>query len=147
MGNGHMTGGVWQGGQQRKLTPQELIVARLINRMKADGMLIPGAPDWLILAPTTRAMEFKRPATRTLLGRAPKGRLSEAQVAFNAKLDKAGIQHVEVYSWDECRGYLVEWGLLPSTWGAQGEPPASRRGTAPATLSRGRDTDPNELFR
>lgn len=141
-GSGHMTGGIWQGGQQRKLTPQELLVARLINRMKADGMLIPGAPDWLVASATScRTIEFKRPATKTLLGRAPKGRLSPAQIEFNTRLDRVGIEHVEVYSWEECRGHLVEWGLLPASWG--GTPVATPTARRKSTF----DDDIDGLFR
>ena len=71
---------------------ERAVVARLMARMKTDGMLVPGAPD-LILMGEQRAVcvELKRSASRDLFGRKPKGRLSPEQKAFKQRCADAGV--------------------------------------------------------
>jgi len=85
------------------------IVKRLIARMKTDGMLVPGAPD-LILMGEQRAVcvELKRSASRDLFGRKPKGRLSPEQKAFEQRCVDCGVEYIVASSWDDVAAVLSE---------------------------------------
>lgn len=91
---------------------ERIIVCRLIARMKADGMLVPGAPDLILLWPGGGAMvELKRPRSRDLLGRiSPAGRASPAQSELAERALRLGINHAVVRSWDELHARLGDWG-------------------------------------
>ena len=85
------------------------LVARIIARMKADGMLLPGAPDIIVLWPAGGAI-LKRARSRDLFGRvAPAGRPSAAQSELAARAARLGINHAFVSSWEELRARLAEW--------------------------------------
>jgi len=85
------------------------IAARIISRMKSDGMLLPGSPD-LILMGERRAVcvELKRPASRDLFGRKPKGRLSPEQKAFEQHCIDCGVEYIVASSWDDIAAVLPE---------------------------------------
>lgn len=93
---------------------ERAIVARLVARLKADGMLLPGAPDLALLWPGGGAMvELKRPRSRDLLGRTlPKGRPSAAQSELAGRATRLGINHAFVSAWDELRERLAGWGAV-----------------------------------
>ena len=68
------------------------IVKRLIARMKSDGMLVPGAPDLVLLGEKgALCVELKREPSRDLLMKRPRGRLSPEQRAFKQRCFDAGI--------------------------------------------------------
>jgi hypothetical protein len=81
---------------------ERTLVARIINRMKSDGMLTPGAPD-LVIAGTRGALmcELKRPPTADLFTKRPKGRLSPEQKTFRDACAAAGVRYVVAYDWDD----------------------------------------------
>jgi len=85
------------------------IVKRLIARMKTDGMLVPGAPD-LILMGEQRAVcvELKRSASRDLFGRKPKGRLSPEQKAFRERCIDTGVEYIVAECWEDVQCVLPE---------------------------------------
>lgn len=95
-------------------TPTErALVARLIKQMKDRGQLQPGVPDFCFAWPTGSGfVEIKRPGTRTLLGKLPKGTLSDKQVEFQEKCVALGINHVVCTSWAEVESALKQWGIL-----------------------------------
>jgi len=88
---------------------ERAVVARLMARMKSDGMLLPGSPD-LILMGERRAVcvELKRPASRDLFGRKPKGRLSPEQKAFEQHCIDCGVEYIVASSWDDVAAVLSE---------------------------------------
>ena len=88
---------------------ERAVVARLMARMKTDGMLTPGSPD-LILMGERRAVcvELKRPASRDLFGRKPKGRLSPEQKAFEQHCIDCGVEYIVASSWDDIAAVLPE---------------------------------------
>ena len=88
---------------------ERAVVARLMARMKTDGMLVPGAPD-LILMGEQRAVcvELKRSASRDLFGRKPKGRLSPEQKAFEQHCIDCGVEYIVASSWDDIAAVLPE---------------------------------------
>ena len=88
---------------------EERIAARIISRMKSDGMLLPGAPD-LILMGEQRAVcvELKRSASRDLFGRKPKGRLSPEQRAFRDRCIDTGVDYLVASSWEDVLCMLPE---------------------------------------
>lgn len=90
------------------------LVARLIARMKADGQLTPGAPDFVFLG-TDRCLciELKREAACTLIGKHPAGRQSDTQGAFEAECRRNGVPYRICRSWPEVRDALIKHGLLP----------------------------------
>jgi hypothetical protein len=92
---------------------EKSLVARLVARMKADGMLVPGAPDLVLFWRDGGALvELKRPKSRDLLGRiAPAGRPSAAQGELAERAARLGINHAIVHSWEELRQRLGEWGV------------------------------------
>lgn len=81
---------------------ERTLVARIINRMKSDGMLLPGAPD-LVLASANGCLcvELKRPASRDLFGRKPKGRLSPEQKLFRERCERAGVPYLVADCWED----------------------------------------------
>lgn len=87
------------------------MIARVIARMKADGLLMVGSPDLVLLWATGgAAVELKRPASRTLLGRRRAGKPTEAQAEFAERAAHLGIRHAYCTSWEELMGHLKEWG-------------------------------------
>jgi hypothetical protein len=86
--------------------------ARLINRMKADGMLVPGAADMVLLwAGGSALIETKRPAFRNLFGYHSAGTPSEDQTAFAERARRLGIRHAYCSSWGELKELLLDWGV------------------------------------
>jgi hypothetical protein len=96
-------------------TPAERnLVARLIARMKAEGQMLPGAADLLCLWDDgCGAIELKRPAEQTLLGKRPAGRPSDAQKEFAALCAMQRVRHTYATSWVEVQAALSNWGRLP----------------------------------
>lgn len=89
------------------------IVNRLVARMKAEGQLLPGVADLLCLWDTgSAAIELKAPAERSLLGKRPRGRPSDAQREFAALCADHGVRHVYAHSWDEVHASLAQWGRI-----------------------------------
>lgn len=88
---------------------ERAVVARVVNRMKTDGMLTPGAPD-LVIAGEKRAVmvELKRPASRDLLGRRPRGRLSPEQKAFRDRCIDCGVEYLVAECWEDVQFVLPE---------------------------------------
>lgn len=90
------------------------IVARVIARMKADGMLLPGAPDLVLLWRGGAAcVELKRPKSVDLLGARPAGRPNNDQRFVAECCAALGVPHAYCTSWDELRQRLTEWGAPP----------------------------------
>ena len=86
---------------------ERAVVARIINRMKTDGMLTPGAGDMILAgAKGCCFVECKRPTTRDLLTTRPKGRLSPEQRAFRDRCAAAGVRYVVAYDWEDIAGSL-----------------------------------------
>jgi hypothetical protein len=93
---------------------ERLMRARLINRMKAEGMLLPGAPDIVLLwAKGAALIETKRPAYRDLWGYHPAGTASQDQQEFARRADGLGIRHAYCSSWHALQKLLEEWGVAP----------------------------------
>jgi len=88
---------------------ERTVVARLMARMKSDGMLVPGAPD-LVLMGERRAVcvELKRSASRDLFGRKPKGRLSPEQKAFEQRCIDCGVEYIVADCWEHVEAILPE---------------------------------------
>lgn len=85
------------------------VVGRIVNRMKSDGMLVPGAPDGVIAGEKGALMvELKRPASRDLLGRRPRGRLSPEQRAFQQRCVAAGVEYIVASDWEDIRCRISE---------------------------------------
>lgn len=89
---------------------ERTVVARLIARMKTDGMLTPGAPDLVLMgARGSMCVELKRPATRDLFGRnKPKGRLSDDQKMFRQRCNDTGVEYLVATCWEDVAGMLPE---------------------------------------
>jgi len=88
---------------------ERAVVARLMARMKTDGMLVPGAPDLVIAGERGAVMcELKRPASRDLFGRKPKGRLSPEQKAFEQRCVDCGVEYLVASSWEDIAAVLPE---------------------------------------
>ena len=80
--------------------------------MKADGMLVPGAPDLVLMWPGGGAMvELKRPKRRDLFGTRAAGQPSNAQAVTAERAVELGIHHAYRSSWDDLRSRLTEWGI------------------------------------
>jgi len=89
---------------------EHAVVARLIARMKSDGMLTPGACD-IVLIGEKRAicLELKRPPIRDLFGRVkPGGRLSPEQKAFEQRCIDCGVEYIVASSWEDVQCVLPE---------------------------------------
>lgn len=88
---------------------EQAIVARIVNRMKSDGMLVPGVPDVCILgAKGALCVELKRPASRDLFGRKPKGRLSPEQKIFRDRCVAAGVEYLVADCWADVECHLYQ---------------------------------------
>jgi hypothetical protein len=57
------------------------------------------------------ALEFKRPASRTLFSKRAAGRPSEEQIEFAELCERHGVNHAYVTSWDEVQVALAGWGV------------------------------------
>lgn len=88
------------------------IVRRIIARMKADGLLLPGAFDLsLHWQGGGGIIDLKRPASRDLLGRrSPAGKPTDEQKELAERADRFGINYAFCTSWDDVRDRLREWG-------------------------------------
>jgi hypothetical protein len=96
-----------------RTAPEKALVARIINRFKADGFMIPGAPDLVVLSAGGAVLiELKRPAERTLYRRQAQGRLSVEQEEFRDRCGRVGVPYAVCTSWDECRTALAEKGVI-----------------------------------
>ena len=85
------------------------ITARISHRMKSEGQLLPGAPDLVLLGERGGlCVELKRPASRDLLGRRPRGRLSPEQRAFRDRCVDVGVEYVVAECWDDIQHRLPE---------------------------------------
>ena len=81
---------------------EQAVVARIVNRMKTDGMLLPGSPDLCILgAKGGLYCELKREKSRDLFTTRPKGRLSPEQKDFRDRCAAAGVKYLVASSWSE----------------------------------------------
>ena len=89
--------------------PERVLVRRIVARMRDDGMLTPGAPD-LVIAGEKRAVmvELKRPASRDLFGRRPKGRLSPEQRSFRDRCVDAGVEYLVADCWEDVQHILPD---------------------------------------
>jgi hypothetical protein len=99
-------------------TPVErVLAARLVARLKADGSLTPGAPDLIFLwGGGCGCIELKRPEEKRLFDRARAGRLSDAQVQFQARCVMHAVRYAVCDSWPSVRDTLMSWGRLPADW-------------------------------
>jgi len=71
------------------------LVKRLIARMKTDGMLVPGAPDLVLMGEKgALCVELKREPSRDLFMKRPRGRLSPEQRAFKQRCADAGVGYL-----------------------------------------------------
>ena len=88
---------------------ERVLVRRIVARMRDDGMLTPGAPD-LVIAGERRCVmvELKRPASRDLFGRRPRGRLSPEQKTFQQRCVDCGVEYIVASSWDDVQCMLHE---------------------------------------
>jgi len=88
---------------------ERVLVRRIVARMRDDGMLTPGAPD-LVIAGERRAVmvELKRPASRDLFGRKPKGRLSPEQKTFQQRCVDVGVEYIVAECWEDIAAVLHE---------------------------------------
>jgi len=85
------------------------LVKRLIARMKTDGMLVPGAPDLVLMGEKgALCIELKRGASRDLFGRKPKGRLSPEQKAFQQRCVNCGVEYLVASSWEDIEYIIPE---------------------------------------
>jgi hypothetical protein len=92
---------------------ERAIKARMINRMRADGMMVAGAPDLVLLwAGGGAFVELKRPASHDIFGHHAAGVASPDQKEFAARCQRLGINHAFCRSWDGFKERLVEWGAL-----------------------------------
>lgn len=110
-----VTLGVPNGAWLPARTPAErMLVARIIARLKSDGMMTVGAPD-IVIAFQGHCLfvELKRERSRDLLGRiTPAGRLSEAQQNFQAQCNAVGVPYLVAHSWEDVSERLREWGSV-----------------------------------
>jgi len=88
---------------------ERVLVRRIVARMRDDGMLTPGAPD-LVIAGERRAVmvELKRPASRDLFGRRPRGRLSPEQKTFQQRCIDCGVEYIVAEDWAAVECVLPE---------------------------------------
>lgn len=87
-------------------------VAILKHRMKAEGMIIPGFSDLVLLWDGGCALpETKRPAWTDAFGqRHAAGSPSDDQREFARRAQKCGIPHRYVRSWDALKEFLQDSG-------------------------------------
>jgi hypothetical protein len=93
---------------------EKAIVARLINRLKTDGFIIPGVPDLTFIWQGGGGfIELKRPATRDLFGvRKPAGRATDSQKQYTEECRGLGINHGFASTWEDVRSHLRTWGAI-----------------------------------
>jgi hypothetical protein len=85
------------------------IISRVVSQMKNDGMLVPGSPDLILLGERGGlCVELKRPASRDLFGRRPKGRLSPEQRAFRDRCVDVGVEYLVAECWEDVQCRLAE---------------------------------------
>jgi hypothetical protein len=85
------------------------IISRVVSQMKNDGMLVPGSPDLILLGERGGlCVELKRPASRDLFGRRPKGRLSPEQRAFRDRCVDVGVEYLVAECWEDVQCRLGE---------------------------------------
>ena len=103
--------GIWLPAHSEE---EKHLIARLVARMKSDGMLVPGLPDLAVLWKGGGAfVELKRPASKDLFGlRSPAGRLSDAQKEVRDRCLLTGINYGVASHWAEFEALLLEWGAL-----------------------------------
>ena len=78
------------------------IISRVVSQMKNDGMLVPGSPDLILLGERgSLCVELKRPASRDLFMRRPRGRLSPEQRAFQQRCVDCGVEYIVASDWDD----------------------------------------------
>lgn len=104
--------GIWIPARDER---EKQLVSRIINRMKSDGMLIPGLPDLAVLWHRGGGLlELKRPASKDLFGlRSPAGRLSDAQKEIRERCLLTGINYGVASHWAEVEAHLIAWGAIP----------------------------------
>lgn len=90
------------------------IVARIINRLKTDGMLVPGLPDLAVIWRGGGGfLELKRPALKDLFGtRSPAGRLSGEQKELAARCLNIGINYGVAQTWQQVETIFQQWGAI-----------------------------------
>lgn len=93
---------------------QKKLVARMMNRLKTDGLLVPGTPDLTIVWRDGGGfIELKRPASRDLFGlRKPAGRASDSQKYYAEDCRVLGINHGYASTWEDVREHLRSWGAI-----------------------------------
>ncbi len=102
--------GTWLGARSAS---EHTMAARLIARMKAEGQIMPGVADLLFMwGGGSGAIELKRPAEETLLGKRPAGRPTDTQKEFAASCAAHGVRHIYATSWGEVHAALSDWGRL-----------------------------------
>ena len=85
------------------------IISRVVAQMKNDGMLVPGSPDLILLGERGGlCVELKRPASRDLFGRRPRGRLSPEQRAFRERCVDVGVEYLVAECWEDVAVRLSE---------------------------------------
>jgi hypothetical protein len=88
------------------------IRARLIARMRADGMLLPGAPDLVLMWRDGAAViETKRPGFRDIFGYHAPGTPSEDQARFAERARALGLRHAYCSTWHQLEDRLLDWGV------------------------------------
>ena len=88
---------------------ERALVARIVNRMKSDGMMTPGAGDLAVIGPRGGMyVELKRPASRDLFGRKPRGRLSPEQKVFRDRCVAAGVEYLVADCWEDVECHLYQ---------------------------------------
>lgn len=86
---------------------EKALVARIVSRMRNDGQITPGAPDLFVAgARGALCVELKRPVSRDLFGRKPKGRLSPEQKAFRDRCVAAGVEYLVADCWPDVESRL-----------------------------------------
>ena len=103
--------GIWLPAHNEE---EKRLIARLVARMKSDGMLVPGLPDLAVLWKGGGGfLELKRPASKDLFGvRAPAGRLSDAQKETADRCRAIGINYAVAQHWSEVEQTLSQWGAI-----------------------------------
>ena len=77
--------------------------------MKTDGMLVPGAPDLVLMgAKGALCVELKREPSRDLFMKRPRGRLSPEQKAFRQRCIECGVEYLVATSWEDVECILPE---------------------------------------
>lgn len=100
--------GMWLGAKE---PAERVMAARIIAKMKAQGALVPGMPDLVLLWRNGSAcIELKRPKSRDLFHTRPAGRPSAAQTELAERAAQLGVNHAFCDSWDQVRSRLTEWG-------------------------------------